>query len=102
MDKERLRACLLGYLGWNECLHLFDWPQEYEKVRKTICQDRGKRGACQIKPQNDNSWPQADDSGRKTTPLRSGELRRGRQVIKARGTMVLFMKFNCVQQAGLG
>ena len=31
-------------------------------------------------PENDDSEPRKDDSCRKTTGLRSGELRRGRQV----------------------
>jgi len=41
-----------------------------------------QRAACRIKPEKDDSRPQEDDSGRKTTRLRSGKLRRGRQVIK--------------------
>ena len=32
-------------------------------------------------PESDNSRPLEDDSGWKTTPLRSVELRRGRQVM---------------------
>ena len=35
----------------------------------------------QIKPENDNSGPQEDDSGRKRTSLRFGKLRLGTQLM---------------------
>ena len=49
----------------------------------------------QPKPENDNSRPLEDHSGRKTTPLRSVELRCGRQVmVKGPGGWQVLQLFN--------